>query len=696
MSRILRTFLQTLDFTPVTLKGLPFTKFSAKKYSAFKNVLLDKRLESAPLTVRCFSSANTFGPYELGNNKTDDDQIKSHNEDRLASRSQNLESQLMKEKDFENLLPSQQQKRYNDLLLNKIYECHTAYEVFEIYKRHKDVMNVQHHLAVVRQLNDLVAKGYEDGIKIREKDDFRDLCHQIHACSRRLELEELVSVLKYFIRLEIDPESKLIQTILQMLRHYVNDLNLKQMVFLEFLLKKMPPTTLSDALLTALPILIDNGLKEQEMKDLTLLELSKILGLCVRGTGRQTGMVLQEIYERGSINTAFPAVNIIWTLAKMHMTPGRRFLVSKEDVLTREILMKECLETVAKNLTSLTSQQIETTLTKLSEAYENRDHCCYNESFLHAVSTHAICECLSFEKIAHIIRKFLKMNYHAEDLVHHMIKMVLDCPQAVLEARIGVLPLLTSIAACEHHPSNTNDALDILLNHRSVGLDKEDYFKRPLLWIALYLLTVGHYNHKVLELLTDPDTLSIYMSRYSKESASQKRLLEVDQALCDLYPSSARVPEIFLENGRRLVRDQPSSRSNLKFILHQILNEPDYLISGLVTNNDIFVDHLLVLDDEGHLVKLKPTKSSLESNISIDSLEIPENYSRIAILDIGSSHSYKPGDHLNGHTRLKQKLLKARGFTVIVILQSAVFRHPQEEKVLYVKRELINGGVVFR
>lgn len=69
---------------------------------------------------------------------------------------------------------------------------------------------------------------------------------------------------------------------------------------------------------------------------------------------------------------------------------------------------------------------------------------------------------------------------------------------------------------------------------------------------------------------------------------------------------------------------------------------------------------------------------------------------RIAILDIGSSHTYRPGDHMNGHTRLKQKLLKARGFTVVVMLQSAIFRHPQEEKVLYVKRELINAGVVFR
>lgn len=61
-----------------------------------------------------------------------------------------------------------------------------------------------------------------------------------------------------------------------MLRHYINDLDLKQMVFLEFLLRKMPLTTLSDALLTALPILIDNALKEQELKELTLMQLSKV------------------------------------------------------------------------------------------------------------------------------------------------------------------------------------------------------------------------------------------------------------------------------------------------------------------------------------------------------------------------------------------------------------------------------------
>lgn len=78
----------------------------------------------------------------------------------------------------------------------------------------------------------------------------------------------------------------------------------------------------------------------------------------MHGAGRNTGMVLREIYERGNVRMASPAVNIIWTLTDMHATDGRRISVSREDVLTREILMKECLETVAKDITSLTQQQV--------------------------------------------------------------------------------------------------------------------------------------------------------------------------------------------------------------------------------------------------------------------------------------------------------------------------------------------------
>lgn len=49
------------------------------------------------------------------------------------------------------------------------------------------------------------------------------------------------------------------------------------MVFMEFLLRKLRPSTpLSEALLTAMPLLLDTKLSLRELEDVTISELSKV------------------------------------------------------------------------------------------------------------------------------------------------------------------------------------------------------------------------------------------------------------------------------------------------------------------------------------------------------------------------------------------------------------------------------------
>ncbi|XP_042220348.1 uncharacterized protein LOC121865082 [Homarus americanus] len=170
-----------------------------------------------------------------------------------------------------------------------------------------------------------------------------------------------------------------------------------------------------------------------------------------------------------------------------------------------------------------------------------------------------------------------------------MVNLVVDSPQDVYEARVGVMPLFASISICEHLPSNVHKALEILMNHKSVSLDSGDYFRKPLLAIAQELFNLGYCHPKLVKLITSPDTLSLYLSKYSKEDKNYKRLLEIDQALGKLFQSSTRVPEEFLENGRRLVRNQPATKSDLKMMLHQVLDNPQHLISSVVTHEDSYI-----------------------------------------------------------------------------------------------------------
>ncbi|KAK8754493.1 hypothetical protein OTU49_016461 [Cherax quadricarinatus] len=696
MSRILRSLLQNLYNNPSLVKGRLYSRFYRKEYNAVKNLSLIKRLESITFSTRQYSNSSSFEPSKLIINKVDDDEIKSHGEDAVASVVERTDDSELAEDELEHLLPSQRQKHHSDLLLTKISESQTTHDVLYTYKRHRDVMNVRHYLETLKQLSNLVCKGIESGAILSETEDFRDLCHEIYRSTRRMELDELMSTLKYLCRLEVPSESKLIQSVLQMLKYYINDLELRQLIFLEFLLKKMPLTTLSDALRTALPILIENCLKPETLVNLSLMDLSQILSICVHGKVRNTGMVLKEIYKRGRIDKPSLAMTFIWNLSDIHIKWEKMILLTKEDILTREVLIKECIETLSRDISSLTQQQVETTLSKLCEAYEKRDICCYNEHFLQAVSDFIVHEKLGFVKVAHFIRKFLKMNYHCEKLTHYMMNLVLECPQDVPDARVGVIPLISFLSACDQHPSNVNDVLDILMDHKSVKLDPEDFYRKPLLVISQELLSLGYYHHTLVKIITNPDSLRLYMSRYDNDNTNHKRLLEVDVALDKLFNSTERVPDMFLENGRSLLRKQLPSKSGLKSILHQILGEPQPLISGVLTDSYIYIDHVLVLDEKGYPVQLTPPETESQTNVSASSLEIPDNCTRVAILDIGSSYVYKPGDILVGPARLKQKLLELEGFTVVCLLQSVIYRYQPDEKALYVKRELANAGIAFK
>lgn len=72
-----------------------------------------------------------------------------------------------------------------------------------------------------------------------------------------------------------------------------------------------------------------------------------------------TGTLLQEMYHRGSVKNVSMAVSLVWTLSQMS-TPRKlaKFLTPNEQ-LTRDVIMKECLESLAKETDALTQQQVQ-------------------------------------------------------------------------------------------------------------------------------------------------------------------------------------------------------------------------------------------------------------------------------------------------------------------------------------------------
>ena len=80
-----------------------------------------------------------------------------------------------------------------------------------------------------------------------------------------------------------------------------------------------------------------------------------------------------------------------------------------------------------------------------------------------------------------------------------------------------------------------------------------------------------------------------YTARHSKTNVTYRQLLELDQALATFGKSSLRVPQEYLEEAKRNQSSQTSSDSDLFSRLCQIYVDPDYIASGVITDNDLYV-----------------------------------------------------------------------------------------------------------
>ncbi|XP_047484051.1 uncharacterized protein LOC125035833 [Penaeus chinensis] len=597
--------------------------------------------------------------------------------------------------DDENLLPSQRQKQHSNLLMAEIYACNTAVEVLNLITQHQEVIDSHHTLAVMSRLQVLVENGLETVERINSLEEFSTFCHKLWKASRRMEVDEQLSLLKFLCRMKVQSDSKIMQTVLQLLRHSINDLDLRQLIYLDFLLKKLPSTPLSDGLLVAVPVVIENILKNEKVEEFSTKDLSQLLSICVDGRINKIGIILQEIYRHGTIISASLGLSILWSLVMMFSTDGKRIVLSKEESLVREVLMKECLKSISRDMKSLTQQKIETTLGKLCEARRKKDHCTYNEHFLNAVAKHAVDDQWDFTAVAHTIRRLYRMNFISEDLVHHMVHQVLQNPEGVIRSKVHVLPLLIALGGCELQHLNQRQAVDVLVDHEQIRIKEENYFKRPWIKLAVELLSLDYHHMQLLELLTNQDFLEVYMSTKKVPLSEYKILLRIHQALVTFGQNSLQIPEKYLQKARTFARERPPSKSDLRVRLHQILNNPDHLVSSVVTNNDIYIDHLLAIDDEGNTVKIEHKKPDAFGNISISSLQIPDNTKRIALMDIGSSHVFGPGYRLKGYIKLEQRILEANGFQVVHIVQPELFCLVSDERSLQIKRQMALSGMAF-
>ena len=97
----------------------------------------------------------------------------------------------------------------------------------------------------------------------RNSMEFNMLASIVSKNLQKLDVNELVTLLKVSVYFQLSSNSVLVQSILQLLKQNINQLSIKSIIFMTFLVDKLKPNALIDALKIALPILFEIKLQKE-------------------------------------------------------------------------------------------------------------------------------------------------------------------------------------------------------------------------------------------------------------------------------------------------------------------------------------------------------------------------------------------------------------------------------------------------
>lgn len=224
------------------------------------------------------------------------------------------------------------------------------------------------------------------------------LCQNFNRHARALDLNEAIEATKVLTYLNVPVNSLIVQTMLQLIRCNINVLNIRQVMFLHFLLSRFDSKNhLVDALKLALPLVFQIHLPiELDNEDLPLLR--EMLNYCCTHdlpdrciNNVVTGLLLHDQAIDGAA-----ARSIIWSLCDANCT--------EELYPTRVQLLHICYDILSQNLSQLTYDDVLRTVAKVKGRILDKHPEYYHEQFMDAAAGYVVRNEVPFEKALLVAR----------------------------------------------------------------------------------------------------------------------------------------------------------------------------------------------------------------------------------------------------------------------------------------------------
>lgn len=562
-------------------------------------------------------------------------------------------------------------------MFNDIKEIHDPMKILDTVAMKYIDMSVDDTLDTMSILFRVCKEQHVKDIhRIGKHVGFTRLCEVIRKDIRLMKINDIIESLKIITYFKIPSDTLLIQSLLQVIRTTVNEISLRDIIFVHFLLKKMDGSPLRDALLIALPLIFETQLPTKlDPDDVHLLRSSLFfMNKTNINNPELYGIVIESLrkYEDLDIETAGSVLCSLYRMA--HLPPIALQLLSTIQNITT---------TKAKELDV---QRILWILNVVTYAVTNNkeyEAILYNEAMIDAFVNSAISSNITFNDGIQLLRLLNMLNHTHMPFLEYLAAKCFKMPDLLKDASYyDMYNFLEGFVNADYKPVFWDTIRDAILANK-IGTRHRG--KSLLIKFALHLTALDCYN---------PDLISKAISEYMASNKHVRNtcateLLLLYQAVKTLYPmyDGPWPSQDILEHTTAF--RSTSSVCSFRAALERALGGSRYLYNDVRTKLGHYIDHVVVMRKGGYPVAINTESSNITDPVYIEDIRTPIESQMILIFNLPDSAYAVNSQRVKStwllEIRSAEALIKSN---TIAINSSSWMKLPEYERVPYLMQAI--------
>lgn len=580
-----------------------------------------------------------------------------------------------------------------DLLAQQLDRCDAVPRVLDIVDRHFGVMNDSH---VFNALSLIFKYRSQATVALLTDDRFKVLCRLVRKKAKFFSPNELVSALKCCSALGLNSSSFTVQTLLHLIRHSINDLDIEELMFLGFLVQRQKSDAIIKAFHIAVPLAVQIK-AEPNVPVYSFREIAELLIFCSNFKNTVSPRFVDVLVHHFS--------QCFDKDIQEHLSPPRcvTLIISLSKLSVDEpILTNNLLNYLAKNTSEVTKQSL------MAFVSGCRSSQWYNSVLYDNLIVRLLEQDVNSRQLLAVASLCLRNKHFSQLLCDSVAERVRTDPNLFVDPHISVLTIAELFARAGYKPPFWDIVARQLLNVKQQITTFETSAPRLLLRLVKALALLEIFPSNLLMRVLEDDLVDALYSTGNRAKFERdiENLLLVNQSLsteCSNYEGKRLSESSMLRIFDHYIRVQKKQMEYpLKTAVETSFEGSEYVKTGVFTRLGHHIDHLIAVDQYNRPVSTSPdsshndehhshpqqVRSGEEATLYAEDIAASLDCVKIALIILYPHHFCANTPRMTGVTQMRLRHLKFLGYVVVTINYENWEQLLDHEKLSFISREV--------